>query len=77
MLSVDTNSLIHLPRQSSKNCDLEFANTDILKENYSIDVESKHPTFEIPTPKINRTHGVRSGMDRNIVCCTGTGPCAC
>ena len=37
MLSVDTNSLRHLPRRSSKNCDLEFANTDKLKENYSID----------------------------------------
>ena len=41
VLSVDMNSLIHLPRRSSKNCDLQFANTDrqtyILKENYSID----------------------------------------
>ena len=27
----------HFPRRSSKNCDLEFANTDRFKENYSID----------------------------------------
>ena len=27
----------HLPRQSSKNCDLQFANSDRFKENYSID----------------------------------------
>ena len=31
MRSVDTNSLIHFPRRSSKICDLQFA------ENYSID----------------------------------------
>ena len=30
---VDTNSLRHLPRRSSKNCDLQFANCDIFKEN--------------------------------------------
>ena len=36
-MSVDTNSLRHLPRRSCKNCDLQFANTDRLKENYSID----------------------------------------
>ena len=28
VLSVDTNSLRHLPRRSSKNCDLPFANAD-------------------------------------------------
>ena len=28
VLSVDTNSLIHLPRRSSKNCNLQFANCD-------------------------------------------------
>ena len=28
LLSVDTNSLRHLPRRSSKNCDLQFANSD-------------------------------------------------
>ena len=54
MLSVDTNNLRHLPRRSSKNCDLQFANTDRptdrhtdirtdgrtdgRTENYSIDV---------------------------------------
>ena len=36
----------HLPRRSSKNCDLQFANTDRktdrLKENYSIDYSSTH-----------------------------------
>ena len=41
MLSVDTNSFRHLPRRSSNNCDLQFANCDKqtyrLKENYSID----------------------------------------
>ena len=41
MLSVDTNILRHVPRRSSTNCDLQFANTNIqtdrLKENYSID----------------------------------------
>ena len=37
MISVDMNSLRHLPRRSSKNCDLQFANCDRLKENYSID----------------------------------------
>ena len=29
---------ITLPRRSSKNCDLQFANFDRLKENYSIDI---------------------------------------
>ena len=28
LLSVDTNSLRHLPRRSSKNCDLPFVNID-------------------------------------------------
>ena len=37
MLSDDTDSLRHLPRRSSKNCDLQFANTDRFEENYSID----------------------------------------
>ena len=37
MLSDDTISLIHLPRRSSKNCDLPFANNDRFKANYSID----------------------------------------
>ena len=36
MLSVDTYSMRHLPRRSSKNCDLQFANSDRFKENYSI-----------------------------------------
>ena len=39
MLSVDTNSLIHFPRRSSKICDLKFA------ENYSID--SGHHTYVV------------------------------
>ena len=38
MLSDDTISLRHLPRRSSKNCDLHFANNDRFKANYSIDV---------------------------------------
>ena len=38
VLSVDTNSLRRLPTQSSKNCDLQFANSDRFKENYSIDI---------------------------------------
>ena len=37
VLSVDVNSLIHLPRRSSKNFDLQFANFDRFNENYSID----------------------------------------
>ena len=39
MLSADTDSLRHLPRRSSKNCDMQFANTDRQTdlENYSID----------------------------------------
>ena len=37
ILSDDTNSWRHFPRRSSKNCDLQFANTDRDKENYSID----------------------------------------
>ena len=37
MLSDDTISLRHLPRRSSKNCDLQFANNDRFKANYSID----------------------------------------
>ena len=37
VLSVDTNSLRYLLRWSSKNCHLQFANSDIFKENYSID----------------------------------------
>ena len=34
MHSVDTNSLRHLSRRSSKNCELQFANSDRFKENY-------------------------------------------
>ena len=37
MRSDDTNSLRHLPRRSSKNCDTQFDNFDRFKENYSID----------------------------------------
>ena len=33
-----TNGLRHLLRRSSKNCDLQLANSDIFKENYSVDV---------------------------------------
>ena len=33
VLSVDTNSLRPLPRRSSKNCNMQFANSDIFKEN--------------------------------------------
>ena len=36
--SDDTNSLKHLPRRSSKTCDMQFADTDRFMENYSIDV---------------------------------------
>ena len=44
MLADDTNSLRHLPRRSSKNCDLKFDNsTDRFKENYSIDVSHFGP----------------------------------
>ena len=35
--SVDTNSLRQLPRRLSKNCDLQFENSAVFKENYSID----------------------------------------
>ena len=37
MLSNDTVSLRYLPRRSSKNYDLQFANGDIFKTNYSVD----------------------------------------
>ena len=37
MLSDDTVSFRHLPRRSSKNCDLQFANGDRFKANYSVD----------------------------------------
>ena len=37
MLSDDTLSLRHLPRRWSKNWDLEFANCDRFKTNYSVD----------------------------------------
>ena len=40
MPSDDTNSLRHRPRRSRKNCDLQFANSDIFKENYSKDYYS-------------------------------------
>ena len=40
-MTVDTDSLRHLLRQLSKNCDLQFVNSDIqtgrLRENYSVD----------------------------------------
>ena len=41
MLLVDTNSLRHLPRRSSKNCDMQVAipATDRLKNNYSIYID--------------------------------------
>ena len=35
VLSVDTNILRHLPRRSSKNSELQFANCDRFKENYT------------------------------------------
>ena len=39
MLSDDTISLRHLPRRSSKNCDLQlFGSNDRFKANYSIDI---------------------------------------
>ena len=38
MLSDDTVSLRYLPRRSSKNYDLQFANGDRFKTNYSVDV---------------------------------------
>ena len=37
VLSVDMNSLRHLPIRSSNNFNLQFANIDRLMENYSID----------------------------------------
>ena len=37
MRSDDTNSLRHLPRRSSKNCDTQFDNFDRFNENYIID----------------------------------------
>ena len=46
MLSDDTVSLRHLPRRSSKNCDLQFANGDRFKANYSVDFNlqcGQHP----------------------------------
>ena len=42
MLSDETISLRHLPRRSCKNCDLQFANSDRFKENYSIDDSDPH-----------------------------------
>ena len=41
MLSDETVSLRHLQRRSSKNCDLQFANSDRFKANYSVDVNSE------------------------------------
>ena len=45
LLSVDTNSLRHLPRRSGKNCNLQFANSDIIlfKEKYIIDYDRHSP----------------------------------
>ena len=51
MLSDDTNSLRHLPIRSSKNCDLELANTDRLMENYSIDDPKCSQALGSPLPK--------------------------
>ena len=45
MLSDDTISLRHLPRRSSKNCDLQFANNDRFKANYT-SIDSKFTYFE-------------------------------
>ena len=53
MLSVDTSNLRHLPRRSSNNCDLEFANTDRLKEDYSIDNNIDFYTLHTPEIQIN------------------------
>ena len=36
----DTISLRHLPRRSSKNCDLQFANSDRLKANYCVNANT-------------------------------------
>ena len=47
MLSDDTNSQRHITRLSSKNCDLQFAKTDIFKENDSIDYSIDVLSFEI------------------------------
>ena len=50
MLSVsdDTISLRHLPRRSSKNCDLQFVNNDRFKANYSIDYVKIIPFLAFP-----------------------------
>ena len=44
MLSDDAISLRHLPKRSSKNCDLELSNNDRFKANYSIDTLHAHYT---------------------------------
>ena len=41
-MTVDTDSLRYLPRRSSNNCDLQFANSERFKENYSIDLTHCH-----------------------------------
>ena len=46
MLSDNTISLRQLPRWSSKNCDLQFANNDRFKANYCIDNTSQLQLME-------------------------------
>ena len=65
ILSVDTKSLRDLLRRSTKNCDMQFANSDIFKENYSIDVYCTYlSTVDIVTsvtrPTLDRTLNMKS-----------------
>ena len=68
MLSVvDTKNLRHLPRRSSKNCDLQFANTDRqldFKENYSID---NNEVVFIPAVKSKNRRNVFGGSGLGLV----------
>ena len=54
MLSDDMISLRHLPRRSSKNCDLQFANTDRFKANYNIDERQQYVDIDGTPSNYNR-----------------------
>ena len=65
VLSADMNSLRHFPRRSSKNCDLQFANSDRFKENYSIDIKSKYRTMYVSLKvQWNLSNTVTHGTDQ-------------
>ena len=68
LLSVDTNSLRHLPRRSSNNCDLQFDNLDRHTDNYIVTYILVHCNAPIVEGKAKLT--ARQNANTIIVLCS-------